>query len=197
MNASAKVNEFCHYATYAELDFLRSAAAQLPAAAEVVMLGAGPGVMAMAVKEGNSSVWLTVIDHDTVEWVTKHLAAAGLGWGVTTITQDSVAALPMWLEDHHYHDRSEKVDLLIIDADHSYEGVSRDMRAWLPHLVPGGLVFFHDYSASGTEFEGQEQYPGVALAIGQFLPKNYSTVARVGTAIAFRNDWAPVIPPYH
>lgn len=182
-----QVNEFCHYATRTELEFLRALAAQLPAAAEVVMLGAGPGVMAMAVKEGNPSLWVGVIDHDTCEWVAKHLAAAGLGDGVMLFTFDTVAALPMWLEHNHYHERAELVDLLIIDADHSYEGVSRDMRAWLPHVAPGGYVFFHDYSASGTEFEGQEQYPGVALAVAMYLPKHYTTVARAGTAIIFRN----------
>jgi hypothetical protein len=36
------------------------------------------------------------------------------------------------------------ISLLFIDADHSYEGVQRDLRAWTPHLVAGALVAFHD-----------------------------------------------------
>ena len=47
------VNEFCHYATKTELDYLRTLGAMLPDGATVMMLGAGPGVMMMAVLEGN------------------------------------------------------------------------------------------------------------------------------------------------
>ena len=36
------------------------------------------------------------------------------------------------------------IGLLWIDGDHRYEAVRRDADCWLPHLVPGGLVAFHD-----------------------------------------------------
>lgn len=36
--------------------------------------------------------------------------------------------------------------LVYIDADHSYEGVKRDIEAWVPKLVPGGVLAFHDYA---------------------------------------------------
>lgn len=32
-----------------------------------------------------------------------------------------------------------------IDCDHSYQGVMRDIVAWWPKLVPGGVMAFHDY----------------------------------------------------
>jgi hypothetical protein len=35
--------------------------------------------------------------------------------------------------------------LVYIDADHSYEGVMNDIRAWHPKLVQGGVMAFHDY----------------------------------------------------
>jgi hypothetical protein len=35
--------------------------------------------------------------------------------------------------------------LVYIDADHSYEGVMSDIRAWYPKLVRGGVMAFHDY----------------------------------------------------
>jgi hypothetical protein len=38
----------------------------------------------------------------------------------------------------------EGVGLLFVDADHSYEGIVRDLQAWTPHLAPGALVAFHD-----------------------------------------------------
>ena len=37
-----------------------------------------------------------------------------------------------------------EVSLLFIDADHSYEGVSRDYGLYLPFVETGGLIAFHD-----------------------------------------------------
>jgi predicted O-methyltransferase YrrM len=36
------------------------------------------------------------------------------------------------------------VDLLFIDADHTYQGVKRDFELYGPLVRPGGLVAFHD-----------------------------------------------------
>jgi predicted O-methyltransferase YrrM len=41
-------------------------------------------------------------------------------------------------------DWREPIDFLFIDADHTYEGVSRDWRAWASHVVAGGHVALHD-----------------------------------------------------
>lgn len=42
-----------------------------------------------------------------------------------------------------FEDRS--VDLVFIDADRSYEGVLRDIEAWLPKVRQGGVISGHDY----------------------------------------------------
>jgi cephalosporin hydroxylase len=36
------------------------------------------------------------------------------------------------------------IDLLVIDGDHTYEGVRRDYELWSPLVRPGGLIAFHD-----------------------------------------------------
>ena len=36
------------------------------------------------------------------------------------------------------------IDVLFIDGNHRYEAVKADCDAWLPHLVSGGQVVFHD-----------------------------------------------------
>lgn len=41
---------------------------------------------------------------------------------------------------------SKPIDLLFIDADHSYEGVRADYETWLPLVRLGGTIIFHDYS---------------------------------------------------
>jgi predicted O-methyltransferase YrrM len=36
------------------------------------------------------------------------------------------------------------ISMLFVDADHTYEGVIRDLDAWLPHVVAGGTIAMHD-----------------------------------------------------
>jgi predicted O-methyltransferase YrrM len=38
----------------------------------------------------------------------------------------------------------EKIDLLFIDGDHSYEGVKKDYQLYSPFVRTGGIVAFHD-----------------------------------------------------
>ncbi len=38
----------------------------------------------------------------------------------------------------------DKLDILFIDGDHTYEGVKRDFELWSPLVQPGGYVIFHD-----------------------------------------------------
>lgn len=179
--SSRRINEFCHYATITELDFLRGLAAQLPAGAQVVMLGAGPGVMAMAVLEGNLQLALSVVDIASTEYAQAHLEGAGLKTErVHFHLGDSAAAGQAWV--------STPVQLLIVDANHSYEGVKADMEAWLPHLAAGGYVFFHDYDADGTEFADQERYPGVMQAVAEVMLPDpaYRAWANPGTSMVWQ-----------
>ena len=41
------------------------------------------------------------------------------------------------------------VDLLVIDADHSWEGIQADWRDYVPLVRPGGLVALHDICPDG------------------------------------------------
>ena len=47
----------------------------------------------------------------------------------------------------HFADKS--VDFVFVDADHSYEGVKRDIEAWLPKIRQGGVIAGHDYGWAG------------------------------------------------
>lgn len=40
---------------------------------------------------------------------------------------------------------TEPIDFLFIDADHQDHSIQEDCKDWLPKVVPGGIVAFHDY----------------------------------------------------
>lgn len=44
----------------------------------------------------------------------------------------------------------KQVDVLFIDADHREEQVSLDLKAWEPHVRPGGIFCGHDYNFTGV-----------------------------------------------
>lgn len=60
------------------------------------------------------------------------------------------------------------IDLLFIDGDHSYEGVSRDIAAWLPYVKPGGVAIFHD-AAPPTNKDPHHLHYEVQRAIDELI----------------------------
>lgn len=60
---------------------------------------------------------------------------------VTVYVKDTVKAAEI------FDDRS--LDLVFIDADHSYAAVFRDLTAWWPKVRNGGMIAGHDYKRAG------------------------------------------------
>jgi len=46
-----------------------------------------------------------------------------------------------------------KIDFLLIDGDHSYDGVKTDFDLYSPLMSPGGLIAFHDIMENKTDAE--------------------------------------------
>jgi predicted O-methyltransferase YrrM len=65
--------------------------------------------------------------------------------------------LPSTLEQVKEFFDGDKLDLLFIDGDHTYEGVKSDFDMYSPLVAPGGLIVFHDimehHPGSGCEVE--------------------------------------------
>jgi hypothetical protein len=70
------------------------------------------------------------------------------GTGIKVMKERSVDAAEYFTDGYF--------DFVYIDADHSYESVLTDIRAWLPKVRDGGMIAGHDYV---------ESQPGVKKAV--------------------------------
>lgn len=169
-----ELNELLPYAFGDELDYIKQLGFQLPPAGVAVMLGVGPGVMALALLEGAQSEFLFVgIDTDNFTGV-DHLRAAGFGDFMTPVEGLS------WKKAEMFADNT--INLLIVDACHEFKCVKRDIEAWLPKLRSGGIIFFHDYIVQ----ENDAPNNGVRRAVEKFRVKLGEEIARPGCSIVFR-----------
>jgi len=50
-----------------------------------------------------------------------------------------------------------KIHLLFIDGDHLYPAVKADIAGWVPKVVMGGVVGFHDYGSLAPHVAGVKQ----------------------------------------
>lgn len=72
---------------------------------------------------------------DSFAIIMENLQKAGVSQYVEILRQPSDVAAQGW---------DQKIDLIFIDGDHSYEGVKADWELFLPHLNEFGVVVFHD-----------------------------------------------------
>lgn len=71
---------------------------------------------------------------------------------------------------------SKKIDLIFIDADHSYQGCSSDIKAWFPYLKEDAIVVFHDYQwAEGVKAAVAEFVKPIETMPGEVFENMYWT----------------------
>jgi predicted O-methyltransferase YrrM len=72
------------------------------------------------------------------------------------------------------------IELLFIDGDHSYQTVRRDAELWLPRLLDGGTVMFHDVATTA--------YTGPRRIVRRMVCCNpcFHGIARVGSMLVAR-----------
>lgn len=126
--------------TLAEQEALLTYAAAVPAKGTIVEIGAEFGMSAsLFCKFADISVRIYSVDLFPGNLMNVHqanLSAARMGGRSRQLKGDSAQIGRAW--------SLGKIDLLFIDGDHSYEGVQRDIAAWIPHVKPAGIVIFHD-----------------------------------------------------
>jgi predicted O-methyltransferase YrrM len=55
---------------------------------------------------------------------------------------------------------NEKFDVIFVDGDHTYEGVSQDIQLFFPLLCPNAVIVFDDFSNA---------FPGLLKAVEDLL----------------------------
>lgn len=69
---------------------------------------------------------------------------------------------------------SDGIDLLLIDGGHQEGVVDRDCANWIPHVKPGGLVCFDDYT--GIELPREKDCHWAVRASAELWTGTYETV---------------------
>jgi predicted O-methyltransferase YrrM len=87
---------------------------------------------------------------ETAEWYMRECGVRDL---IHTVQLDSVSAA------REHADGS--IDLVFLDADHSYKGTTQAVSAWLRKVRPGGIFAGHDFT---------DTWPGVVQAVREILP---------------------------
>ncbi len=146
----------------------------------IVQLGAGSGTMALAVLGARDDTVLESFDcsADALVWEQRALdnvrgQLKNLQKRYIAHMQQSAAAGRSWPR--------LVVDLLIVDADHTYPGVLSDLRAWVRHCK---LVFVHDYDGATAP----RRYPGVRLACDEVWGDT-APIHKAGWSAVFRSPW--------
>ena len=133
-----ELNSILPYAKPEELEYLRKEAFKLKSEQEIVIIGGGPCIMGIAMLEQHPNPpQCSVIDINSLEYCKAHFQAAGI-WrtpntNIQLVQGDSSRVGFEW---------TRKVDLLIVDGDHSYSGVKSDTINYYPVLKKNGFMIF-------------------------------------------------------
>jgi predicted O-methyltransferase YrrM len=103
-----------------------------------------------SIKTNQNKIWAVELN------CSQRLLENTTNWGINLICKGSVNASKMFPDQFF--------DLIFIDADHTYDAVKRDIKAWLPKCKHGGIIAGHDYQAKGV-------WPEVRRAVDEFFPQ--------------------------
>lgn len=137
-------------------------AATWPAEGDVVELGSWVGLTTSYLAEacrvrGGGRVYAVDTFEGTKEGGTHYASVDRHGGGTLDAfheqlkradVQDFVTPLIGYTHEVVEDYPGRPIRFLLIDADHSYDGVRRDYECWFPLVAPGGLIVFHDYLMS-------------------------------------------------
>jgi hypothetical protein len=93
-------------------------------------------------------------------------------------TKPNVQILKGWTYECIPKLKDHSLDYVYIDADHTYEGMKRDLELIWPKVKPYGLIMGHDYEMNFEKAKHPWSF-GVKQAVDEFCAKyQYSVIAK-------------------
>jgi len=144
----------------------------------VINLGAGFGTSALTFMESRDDIRVITVDYheETTE-------IGSLSCERETMKEAGFLGDPRYEQIQGYSfgigeswDRGP-VDMVFVDASHSYEACKADALAWIPHIIDGGIIAFHDYWDRWNY--------GVIEAVDEVM-EGFERIMLVSCLIAFR-----------
>lgn len=89
-----------------------------------------------------------------MEWLKRHVTEGAKPYGDRAI----ILNMETWEAAEHVEDGS--LDCVFIDADHTSEGVRRDIETWRPKIREGGFITGHDCDWESVRVVIDELVPG-------------------------------------
>jgi predicted O-methyltransferase YrrM len=157
---------------HAEIDWLKVQAATLPPDPIVVNIGAAAGVSTLSILEQRPDALIYSCEIDP---------GAGELWSIEQAGLDKAHVMRLGESKEAGAKFVGAVDFIFVDGGHGREEVIGDIRAWLPHLVKGGVIAFHDYH--------NRALAGVRTGVDETIG-DLEVVADVDTIRAYRNGRA-------
>lgn len=125
--------------------------------------GRSSAYMAKMIKESGKRITFDCIDHwwhgepnpDRLPVFLRNMRKAGVMDLINPIQMYSEQAMELYWK--------ESLDFIFIDADHTYESVSKDLRGWHPKIKIGGIIAGHDYNWDSVKKAVDEFFDGKVL----------------------------------
>ena len=164
------------YLSIPEVNLVKDIARLLPENPDVLCIGAGAGTVTLAVLEERADALYYSVDILTNESETttnEHLRLA------ETPFFNSGHVIRIWGDSHIVGKRWRvPLDMLVIDGDHSYDGIRLDIALWTTHVKHGGYILCHDY--------GSPNWPHMAQIIDIVPQTVWQRIGLADTLIAFK-----------
>lgn len=139
-----------------EAQILKKCAAMLPADPIIINIGAGAGTSAIAMLEERPDAFVFSVDHIPEPLELENLLACGVDptrcVRLLGISWDIGRNFPY------------PVHMVFVDGAHYSEAVEQDIATWLPRILPGGIMAFHDYKNPNV--------PELAVIVNSFMDGN-------------------------
>lgn len=140
--------------TRAERELIKGYAGQYSGNATMVNVGVMWGCTVHCLRAGNPAAHIFALDIKYA-WEIKYQELMNVTW----MTGDS----------RTFHWDHMPIHVLLIDGDHHYDVVRKDIANWTRHVDVGGTVIFHDYNPTKHNLSQFPELEGVKRAVGEWI----------------------------